>query len=228
MSTRHNIFTKIRRSLSISDADSARQTAMSTHLTKSNRAPATSDDVDIIQRFTTCATQSHASVTQIHDLCNLPDEVTRYLNSKGLPLSIRMGSDPLLQIAFRNHDTTSALKLLFGASDGSDRAALSHARFGIAESGALVLSSGPHNPTTLNFLPEYHLVAVCAEQLCDSLEDALEQIGRTDGNCKLPRAVHLITGPSRSGDIEQKIIMGAHGPRALHIIIVHASLPPYY
>ena len=36
----------------------------------------------------------------------------------------------------------------------------------------------------------------------------------------LPRAVNLITGPSRTGDIEQRIVLGAHGPRRLHIVIV--------
>jgi L-lactate dehydrogenase complex protein LldG len=43
---------------------------------------------------------------------------------------------------------------------------------------------------------------------------------KAKGKGEMPRALNLITGPSRSGDIEQTIILGAHGPRALHIVVV--------
>lgn len=94
--------------------------------------------------------------------------------------------------------------------------ALSYARAGIAETGSLVLPSSPASPTSLNFLPDHHLVVLETQNLVDYLEDGLELAAREG----LPRALNLITGPSRTADIEQTLQLGAHGPRRLHVILV--------
>jgi L-lactate dehydrogenase complex protein LldG len=80
--------------------------------------------------------------------------------------------------------------------------------------------SGMDNPTTINFLPEHHIVVVDAADIDGDLEAALAKVRTRYGKGKMPRTLNLISGPSRSGDVEQKIILGAHGPRALHIIVV--------
>jgi L-lactate dehydrogenase complex protein LldG len=80
--------------------------------------------------------------------------------------------------------------------------------------------SGSDNPTTLNFLPDNHLVVVAAGDLSGSFEEILEKLRARYGKEKMPRTLNLITGPSRSADIEQTLILGAHGPRKLHIIVV--------
>ena len=51
-------------------------------------------------------------------------------------------------------------------------------------------------------------------------EDAWDRLRAAEGEGRLPRTVNFITGPSRTGDIEQTIQMGAHGPRRLHVILV--------
>ena len=107
-----------------------------------------------------------------------------------------------------------------GASDGNDEVGFSHATAAIAETGTLVMVSGSDNPTTINFLPEHHIVVVDAADIAGDLEAVLAKIRTRYGKGKMPRTVNLISGPSRSGDVEQKIILGAHGPRALHIIVV--------
>ncbi len=107
-----------------------------------------------------------------------------------------------------------------GASDGTDETGLSHAFGAIAETGTLMLTSGTDNPTTLNFLPENHIVIVDAAEIKGDLEALMSELRKTYGKGEMPRTVNLVTGPSRSGDIEQKIILGAHGPRALHVIVV--------
>ena len=80
-----------------------------------------------------------------------------------------------------------------------------------------MLVSAAQSPTTLNFLPDTHIVVVRGDQVVASYEDGWDRLGDGRG---LPRAINFITGPSRTGDIEQRIELGAHGPRRLHIIVV--------
>jgi L-lactate dehydrogenase complex protein LldG len=90
----------------------------------------------------------------------------------------------------------------------------------VAESGTLVLVSGEDNPTTLNFLPDTHIVVVSADDVAGDYETVWQRIREQYGAGTMPRTVNLITGPSRSADIEQTLILGAHGPRRLHVIVV--------
>ncbi len=83
-----------------------------------------------------------------------------------------------------------------------------------------MLTSGPERPTTLNFLPETHIVLLTADQVVGGMEEAWAKLRERYGRGVMPRTVNLITGPSRSADIEQTLQMGAHGPRRLHIILV--------
>jgi L-lactate dehydrogenase complex protein LldG len=80
--------------------------------------------------------------------------------------------------------------------------------------------SGAGNPTTINFLPEHHIVVIDAADIDGDLESAIAKVRATYGKGKMPRTLNLVSGPSRSGDIEQKLILGAHGPKALHILVV--------
>ena len=59
-----------------------------------------------------------------------------------------------------------------------------------------------------------------ADDIAGDYETVWRRIRETYGEGKLPRTVNLVTGPSRSADIEQTLILGAHGPRALHILVV--------
>ena len=94
----------------------------------------------------------------------------------------------------------------------------------MAETGTLVLHSGAAGPTTLNFLPETHVVVLPADRVAKTYEDVWDLLRRRkadDGNGLdglMPRTVNFITGPSRSGDIEQTLLLGAHGPRRLQAV----------
>ncbi len=85
---------------------------------------------------------------------------------------------------------------------------------------SLVLTSGKDNPTTLNFLPETEIVVLDAADVAGDYETVWDRLRERFGKGTMPRTVNFVTGPSRSGDIEQTIILGAHGPRSLHIVIV--------
>ena len=91
------------------------------------------------------------------------------------------------------------------------------AKFGLAETGSLVMTSGSDNPATLNFLGETHFAVVHAKDIQGGFEDLWDAYRERGIN---PRTVNLITGPSRSGDIGQTIQLGAHGPIGLHIFVV--------
>ncbi|ULX57688.1 lactate utilization protein [Ectothiorhodosinus mongolicus] len=95
---------------------------------------------------------------------------------------------------------------------------LTEAVCAVAETGTLVLSSSADHPTTLNFLPEYHLVVMHKDSLVTHLEDAWQLMRQH--HQVWPRTVNLVTGPSRTADVEQTIQLGAHGPRSLHVLIV--------
>lgn len=159
-----------------------------------------------------------ASIVEVKTRDDVPKAVAAYLRSKNLPSSIRMGDDQRLQKM--PWKAQRALEVARGASDGNDLAAVSHATAGIAETGTLVLTSGKANPTSLNFLPEHHIVVLDAKDIGGDMETALAKIRKKSGKGEMPRTVNFITGPSRSGDVEQKIVQGAHGPRAVHIVIV--------
>ena len=91
---------------------------------------------------------------------------------------------------------------------------------GIAETGTLVTASGPDHPVTLNLLPDTHVVVLREADIVSGYEDVWDRLRTRFGKDRMPRTVNTITGPSRTADIEQKIEMGAHGPRRLHILVI--------
>ena len=84
-----------------------------------------------------------------------------------------------------------------------------------------MLISGPETPTRNNFLPDTHIVVHARRPDRGELRGRLGPAARAArGERDMPRTVNFITGPSRTGDIEQRIELGAHGPRRLHIVLI--------
>lgn len=110
------------------------------------------------------------------------------------------------------------MALDIGTTDGVARLAVSQAHAGIAETGSLVMLSGPATPTLLNFLPEHQVVVLEAGSVLRHLDEALLLL-----DASLPRALNLVTGPSRTADVEQTLQLGAHGPRSLHVLLLGTS-----
>ncbi|MGR6466675.1 LutC/YkgG family protein [Rhizobium sp. PAMB 3182] len=222
MNARANILAKVKKSLGAPADDATRAATVSERIKDAPTgilpARAQLPAEERIAVFVKYAEKYNATVARIGSITDLPKEVSTYLKSRNLPASVRMGADPLLTGA--GFDSERTLEIKSGPSDGSDLAGVSHARAAIAETGTLVLASGPDNPVTITFLPEHHIVAVKASDIGATMEEAFEGIRQTYGKGTMPRTVNMVTGPSRSGDIEQTILLGAHGPRALHIVIV--------
>lgn len=93
-------------------------------------------------------------------------------------------------------------------------AEISHAAYGLADTGSVVLLSSDE-PRSRSLLPWRHVTVVRAESIVGGLEELFEALG-TD----LPSSVAIVTGPSRSADIEQKLAVGVHGPGEVHVVIV--------
>ncbi|MCF6320580.1 MAG: lactate utilization protein [Rhizobiaceae bacterium] len=164
------------------------------------------------------AVAAQATIKKVKSYAKAGSAVQSFLRQHNLPQQIRTGSDP--KNSKLVWDKNLAPQILVGPSDGNDLVCLSHALGAVAETGTLYLISGPSNPTTLNFLPENHVVIVAEKDIRKSYEGMWKTLRRKYGKGKLPRTVNMITGPSRSADIEQTLILGAHGPLKLHVIVV--------
>lgn len=222
MSARDAILGKVRTALGAALADPGRRAAVAERLAHAPAGiiPARGQLPEKARTALFCdiAEKIAATVTRVKTHDDVPAAVTQYLRSKNLPASVRMGDDE--RLAAMPWQAQRSLTIKSGPSDGEDEVGVSHAFAGIAETATVVLVSGKDNPTTINFLPEHHVVVVDAKDIVGDLEKALAMIRGRYGKGGMPRTLNLITGPSRSGDIEQKIILGAHGPRALHLIVV--------
>ncbi len=117
-------------------------------------------------------------------------------------------------------DWPRAMKIERRAAKREDRVSVTGVFAAVAETGSLVLISGPDSPTTLNFLPDVHIAVVRREQMVAHIEDVWSRL-RAELR-EMPRTVNFITGPSRTADVEQTIQLGAHGPRSLHVVLVDA------
>jgi L-lactate dehydrogenase complex protein LldG len=158
------------------------------------------------------------SIAQVSNPAGVPGAIAEFLRQHNLPLSVRRGHD--VRLAALPWQLEGALEVTVGASDGHQLSSVSHAFGAVAETGTLVLISGADNPTTLNFLPDNHIVVVDVNDVAGDFETIFARLRRHFGERQLSRLVNLITGPSRSADIEQTLILGAHGPRRLHVILV--------
>jgi L-lactate dehydrogenase complex protein LldG len=222
MSGREAVLGKVRRALAVSGSEADRKAAVEQRLAN----PATGvipergqlEPTARVDLFCKMAEAVQAGVTRIASTDDVPEAIAGYLRQNNLPAEIRLGADG--RLAGLPWEKTPNLTRKSGPSDGRDLTGVSHALGGVAETGTLVLLSGTDNPTTLNFLPDTHIVVVEAADIAGDYETVWQRIRTTFGKGVMPRTVNWVTGPSRSADIEQTLLLGAHGPRALQIIVV--------
>jgi len=163
-----------------------------------------------------------ASISELNGFNEIPAAVSDYLRDHQLPAKVKIA--PHKELVDLDWDVNTSLMVEQGRGVGDDGVSVSLAFGGVAETGTLVMASGPETPTSLNFLPLDHIVVVRANEIAGNYEDIWARIrehqARTNAESALPRTVNWITGPSRTADIEQTLLLGAHGPQRLHILIV--------
>ena len=169
--------------------------------------------------FINMAEYALATVDQVARLNDAPAAVAAFLEREHLPTEVVMAPDAAL--AALPWVDQPALRIDRRTARGGDKVSITAAFAGIAETGTLLLRSGPEWPSTLNFLPDTHIVLLPAARIVGSYEDGWDLLRATSE--AMPRTINYITGPSRSGDIEQTMQLGAHGPLRLHIILVVAA-----
>ncbi len=172
--------------------------------------------------FVEMAEQMNCTVQRLSRADEVPAAAAEYLRGKNLPMELGLAPDPELKALPWGEQPM--LQLHEGRARNQDLASLTPAFAGIAETGTLVMTSGETHPTTLNFMPDHHIVAMRSSQVVGAYEEAWARLREArrngDGGFDMPRTVNLITGPSRTGDIELTIHLGAHGPRSLHILLI--------
>jgi L-lactate dehydrogenase complex protein LldG len=222
MSARDLIFGSIRRSLGVSGKEATRRKAVADRLAQhpAGIVPARGQlsANERLALFRAMVEAANGSVEEIAAAADVPSAIAALLRRHNLPMAVKRGADPRLAALPWERERT--LEVSVGPSDGKDLVAPSHAFGAVAESGTLMLVSGADNPTTLNFLPDTHVVIVDAKDVAGDYETLWRKLRETYEDSLMPRTVNLITGPSRSADIEQTLILGAHGPRRLHVIVV--------
>lgn len=177
------------------------------------------DHGSLIDLFIANATREYATIHRIEDRAALPEAIAAYLRAQNLPMELIIAPDPALQAV--DWTGTALLTARFGRAEASDLVSLQEGFAGIAETGTLMLPSGAQTPTTLNLLPDTEIVVLEAARVVGPYEDAFDRL-RAAG--EMPRNVMLVTGPSRSADIERTLELGAHGPRRLHIVLIGARV----
>lgn len=170
------------------------------------------------------------TVERVPDIALVPEAVATYLAAQNLPPAFAMAPHAELL----GLDWASRPLLSFEARRGEahDAASLQHAFAAVAETGTLMLPGVAQRPTTLNLLPDTAMVYLRASRIVGAYEEAWDLLRAEHSDALtggfMPRNVMLVTGPSRSADIEQTLELGAHGPRRLHVILLDddpAALP---
>ena len=169
---------------------------------------------DAIERFAAKMLEKSATLVRIGSLAEVGPEVARFV------ASVKSGRKLCVSKALAAIEWPTGFAVEHRAAVREDETSVTPCFAAVAESGGIVTLSGPDTPSTLNFVPDNHIVVVRASQVVRHFEDVWTQ-WRASG-LPMPRTVNIISGPSRTADIEQTIQLGAHGPRRLHILLVTA------
>ena len=218
---REQILSGIRKSLGRGPLDETGMAPIRQRLQRHSRhiipARVNLDAGGLVELFISKAKGVSATVEAVADMAAVPQAVTRYLIQENLPA--RLVQAPGL--ADMDWSLAPTIEVCSGLAEEPDEVGLTPAVAGVAETGTLLLVSGPETPTTLNFVPPTHIVVLRRDQIVGAYEDAWDRLrANALPTGSQPRAANFITGPSRTGDIEQKIEIGVHGPLRLHIVIV--------
>ena len=187
--------------------------AIETYLRRHPRGPLREPAADRVAAFRERAEAAASTTDRVASLSEAPAAIARYLDATGLPRSGCVWP-ALGSLDWRG----AALSLEARAAHADDAIGVTGVFGAIAETGTLMLCSGPDTPASVSLLPETHVAIVPVQRIVRVMEDAWDLARAELG--QLPRAVNFISGPSRTADIEQTIVMGAHGPYRVHLVLV--------
>ena len=239
--SRDTVLALVRQALGKTGADPAAMADAQAYLDAHARGPAPVLDANRILRFIRRAGDMESTVARVSRRNEIPAAVAAYLDTLELAPSLAapLSSEPNSQLISQLSSQLSSQKWHRGVcwpefadldwaqaglivearpTVGDDRLGITGVFCAIAETGTLVVLSGADTPTATTLLPDTHVAIVSTSRIVDTMEDAFALIRTERGS--VPRAINMISGPSRTGDIEQTIVLGAHGPFRVHILVV--------
>jgi L-lactate dehydrogenase complex protein LldG len=218
-SARDNVLARVRKALGKAERDAALVAVAEATMAAHAQGPRPALAGDRVLRFMQRARDMQSSVERIPDFAAVPAAVARYLDALSPALAGANARAGVCWPEFSALDWAGAgLDIAVRPTQGDDRIGITGVFCAIAETGTMVLLASADAPTASALLVDTHVAVVPANRIVDGMEDAFTWIRRERGI--LPRAVNLISGPSRTGDIEQTIVLGAHGPFRVHVLIV--------
>jgi len=217
-SARDQILGAVRASLGRGPVDAATATGLNARLTAGTRHLQPKridlDQAGLVALFVEMAKGVAVTVDRLSSTAEAPAAISAFLAQRNLPSAV-VASPALADLPWSDRPT---LSVRFDRATGDDPVSVTPCFAAVAETGTLILPSGADTPSTLNFLPDTHIVVLKSGDVVGPYEEAWERL-RANG-AAMPRTVNFVTGPSRTGDIEQTIYLGAHGPRHLHILLI--------
>lgn len=170
---------------------------------------------DLVARFRQQAERTSQTLDRVAGMDEVPAAVARYLSGLGLAKQA-IAWQTLTGLPWQQE----GVAVEFRKPVNEDLVGITGCFCAVAETGTLMLLSGPETFSSAALLPETHIAIVPVSRIVGSIEDAFALAKQERG--ELPRATNFISGPSRTGDIEQTIVLGAHGPYRVHVILVDA------
>lgn len=211
---REEILGRVRSGVGRSDFATRRAAALAS-LTEQKRGPQPVLDGGLVERFQRKAESLASTVVRVADTAQVPAAVAAYL-AQGALGNAAVVTPELAGLMWAE----SALSVRAGGAVDADQVGISSCFCAVAETGTLMLLSGPDTPATVSLLPETHIAVVPISRIVATMEDAFALLR---AECStVPRAINFISGPSRTGDIEQTIVLGAHGPCRVHLVLVES------
>ncbi len=180
---------------------------------------------DLKQQFRAMAERMSSTVDEVATIDDAPAAVARYLAAEQLQLQAVVWP-ALAHLNWSGAGITAEARApKRDESSGADMVGITGCFCALAETGTLVLLSGPQTIASTHLLPETHIAVVPASRIVAGMEDAfaLLRAERPAADAMMPRAINMVSGPSRTGDIEQTIVLGAHGPYRVHIIVATSA-----
>ena len=210
---RQNILEKIRQANQhVPQVDSSG--IVSERLQRHPRGPQPHWNEDLLTRFTHKVEQAAASYADVKTDQDIVNAVMAYLAEHSLEEKLVRTFTPILN----ELNWPASMQVETRAATSLDMVVLVEADAAIAETGSVVICSSENTPVSLNFLPDHYLCVFRKNSIVNTMEDIWDLIRQNSP--MLPRAINIITGPSRTADVEQIIQMGAHGPRRVHLLLL--------
>jgi L-lactate dehydrogenase complex protein LldG len=179
------------------------------------------DAATLAGRFVAMAEEVAATVDRVAGADAVPGAVARFL--AGHNLGSEIVASPSGALDAYPWASQPTLTVRRGLTTPEDAVSLTPVFCGIAETGSMMVHSGAGTPQSLHFMPPTHIAVLRTKEIVGAYETAwarLRAATEARGESFPPRTVTLITGPSRTSDIEKTSYVGIHGPHRLHIILV--------